>query len=74
MCVALPGRVVSIGEPTATSVPARVRYGDREPVDVDLVMVTDVAVGDYVIVHSGYAISRVLPDRAQATLDLLDPS
>jgi hydrogenase expression/formation protein HypC len=39
--------------------------------DVDLIMVPDVAVGDYVVVHSGYAIEVIPSDRALETMRLL---
>lgn len=58
MCVALPGKVVWIGDRSETSTPGRLDLGDREA-DVDLVMVPDVQMGDYVIAHSGYAIRIV---------------
>ena len=58
MCVAIPGRVVSIGEPTPALVPAEVEFPGRT-MTVNLVMVPEAAVGDHVIVHSGYAIRVV---------------
>lgn len=70
MCVAIPGRVVSIGEPGAASIPARVSIQGVERI-VDLVMVPDAAVGDYVVAHSGYAIEVVPAERAIETLRLL---
>lgn len=72
MCVALPGKVVWVGESTGISVPGRVVYGEGKPAEVDLAMVSGVKVGDYVIVHSGYAISRVDRARAEQTLELFD--
>lgn len=55
MCVAVPGRIVSIGEPSTALVPAEVVFPDRT-LDVNLIMVPEAVVGDKVIVHSGYAI------------------
>lgn len=69
MCVAVPGRVIRIGEPTAASVPATVTIVDTER-DVDLVMVPEATVGDYVVVHSGYAIDVIPRERAIETLAL----
>ena len=42
--------------------------------DSDLMLVQDqaLAVGDFVIVHVGYALQRLEPDDAQATWRLLD--
>jgi hydrogenase expression/formation protein HypC len=70
MCVAIPGRVVSIGEPTAASIPGRVSIIDTER-DIDLVMVPDAVIGDYVVIHSGYALELIPRDRAVETLALL---
>lgn len=70
MCVALPGRVVSIEAPEGPSRPATVRFGEATR-RVDLAMVPDAAVGDFVIVHSGFAISRVTAAEARHTESLL---
>ena len=35
-----------------------------------MALVPEVAIGDYVIVHVGYALSRLDPDEAQRTLAL----
>ena len=69
MCVAVPGRVIRIGEPTDVSVPATVAIVDTER-DVDLIMVPEATVGDYVVVHSGYAIEVIPRERALETLVL----
>lgn len=60
MCLALTGRVVAIGEGSAASLPGVIELpqGRRE---VELIMTPEVEVGDYVVIHSGYAI-RVVPD------------
>ena len=48
--------------------PRSVTDGER---DVDLIMVPDVSIGDYVVVHSGYAIDVIPRDRAVETIRLL---
>jgi len=65
MCLAIPALVVKRLE------------GDDALIDlggvrksVSLALVPDAAEGDYVIVHVGYAISRLDPDEAQKTLAL----
>lgn len=65
MCVALPGLVVGVGPSTAVSTPGTIRIGDVER-PVELFLVPGTAPGDYVIVHSGYAIRRLSPDEAAA--------
>ncbi|MGD2102105.1 MAG: HypC/HybG/HupF family hydrogenase formation chaperone [Acidimicrobiia bacterium] len=71
MCVAVPCRIESIVSGDGPSRPARVSLPDGSIADVDLMMVPDADVGDYVITHSGYAISRVAESSASATLGLL---
>jgi hydrogenase expression/formation protein HypC len=65
MCLALPVRVIErVGESEAI-----VDLGGiRKP--ISLALVDDVAVGDYVILHVGYALSRLDPDEAEKTLAL----
>ena len=64
MCVAVPGRVVSIGSQTPGAVLGRVEFGDRTLM-VNLIMLPDIEVGDHVLVHSGYAI-RTVPSEVAA--------
>jgi hydrogenase expression/formation protein HypC len=65
MCLALPGRIVSITEPQS---PAELRMGrvDFHGVirEVCLACVPAARVGDYVMVHAGLAIAVV--DEAEA--------
>lgn len=67
MCLAIPVRV------------SRILDDDRAIIDIDgvqkeisLELVDDVAEGDYVIMHVGYALGRLDPVEAQKTLDLLN--
>ena len=66
MCLAIPARVVELqGNDTAIVDLGGVRK------DVSLVLVEDVAVGDYVIVHVGYALTRLDPEEAEKTLAVM---
>lgn len=65
MCLAVPAQVVEL------------RDGDLAVVDlagvrkeISLALVDDVAVGDYVIVHVGYALNKIDAEEAAATLAL----
>ena len=64
MCLAIPALV--------TQLQAEEAIIDAGGVDkrVSLALVPEAAVGDYVIVHAGYAISRLDPEEAQRTLAL----
>lgn len=63
MCLAIPARVVEIGEADLARVDLA---GVRK--EISLALVDGVAVGDYVIVHVGYALQRLDPEEAERTL------
>lgn len=66
MCLAIPAEVISIHEDgTATVSLGGLRQG------ISLALVEGVTVGDYVIVHTGFALSRLDPEEAKKTLTLL---
>ncbi|MGF1455720.1 MAG: HypC/HybG/HupF family hydrogenase formation chaperone [Alphaproteobacteria bacterium] len=65
MCLALPGEVVRIEGETATV------DVDGVQVPVSLAFLDDVAPGDMVIVHVGYALSKVDPDLAAEQIALM---
>lgn len=75
MCLAIPARVVALPAPDV----ARIDLGGVRK-DISLALVEDVHVGDYVIVHVGYALTRLDPEEAERTLammaeaGLLDPA
>jgi hydrogenase expression/formation protein HypC len=52
MCLAVPAEVLSLTEDVAT---VSVEGAQR---DVNVSLVEDVAVGDYVLVHAGFALQR----------------
>ena len=65
MCLAIPAQVVEL------------RDGDNAVVDlagvrkeISLSLVDGVAIGDYVIVHVGYALNKLDPEEAEQTLKL----
>ena len=65
MCVALPVRIVELRENELGTVDLG---GVRR--EISLAMVDDVQVGDYVIVHVGYALSKLDTEEAERTLRL----
>lgn len=66
MCLAVPGRVESIRDDRGLRM-GRVNFGGVVK-DVCLDYVPDVAVGDYTIVHVGFAISKIDESAARDTL------
>ena len=63
MCLAIPGKVASISGEDPVWRTGKVDFGGVLK-DVSLAYVPEVQVGDYVIVHVGFALSRV--DEAEA--------
>ncbi len=68
MCLAIPMQITRLDGDTAR---AASRGIER---DIDLMLIQDQAlvVGDFVIVHVGYALQRLDPEDALATWRLLD--
>lgn len=69
MCLAIPAQILEV------------KNGDQAVVelsgvrrDISLALVDNAAVGDYVIVHVGYALSRIDPEEAQKTLRVMAAS
>lgn len=65
MCLAIPARVVEM--PAADT--AIVELGGVRKA-ISLALVEDVAVGDYVIVHVGFALNKLNAEEAEKTLAL----
>lgn len=65
MCLAIPALVVEVGADEMAVVELA---GVRKQVSLSLV--EEVSVGDYVIVHVGYALQRLDADEAAQTLAL----
>ena len=65
MCLALPARVVAIHDDGS----ATVTLGGLKKA-ISLALVEGVAEGDYVVVHTGFAISRLDTEEAERTLAL----
>ena len=64
MCLAIPAKVVSIADNKA-----KVDFGEGVLREVDITLV-NVKVGEYVLVHAGYAIQVLSAEEAEETLRL----
>ena len=67
MCLAIPGQIV------------QVTGGDKATVDmhgnrfsISLALTPEAHVGDWVLVHAGFAITKITPEDARETWELLD--
>jgi len=65
MCLGIPGLIVKITGETATVDVA----GTRK--DASLALMEKAEVGDYVIIHAGFAIEKVDTKRAEETLRMI---
>ena len=71
MCLAVPGKIESIDETDALMRPARVSFGGVTR-SVSLAYTPDAQIGDYVVVHVGFAISRLNEHEAQRIFKTLE--
>jgi hydrogenase expression/formation protein HypC len=69
MCLGIPGRVVEIRNDGGLPM-GKVDFGGVRK-DACFAYIPEVQLGDYVIIHVGFAISRVDEDEALKTLDIL---
>lgn len=66
MCLAVPGKITKIREEMGTRM-ATIDF-DGVTKDICLAYLPDIGVGDYAIVHVGFAISRIDEESALETL------
>lgn len=66
MCLGIPAEVTKLlpDEMAVASI-------DGVSKEVSVVLIEDLAVGDYVIIHVGYALTKIDPDEARRTLELM---
>jgi hydrogenase expression/formation protein HypC len=65
VCLGIPGKVIEIEKDVA-----KVDVGGLLR-DVSLDLCPDVSVGEYVLIHTGFAIQKVDEEEAKETLELL---
>jgi hydrogenase expression/formation protein HypC len=70
MCLGVPGKILSVEQNALGMAMGKVSFGGVTK-EVCLAYLPDVGVGEYVIVHVGFAISRISEEEAQETFRLL---
>ena len=67
MCLAIPGQIVqqTVGNKATVDM-----HGNR--FSISLVLTPEAHVGDWVLVHAGFAITKITPEDARETWALLD--
>jgi hydrogenase expression/formation protein HypC len=68
MCLAIPGKILSVAGEDPLQRMGRVSFGGIVK-EVNLAFVPEANAGDYVIVHVGLALSTVDQEEAERTLD-----
>jgi len=71
MCLAIPGKIVDIGPREDEMIMGKVSFGGLEK-EVCLSYVPDAKIGDYVIVHVGFALNKIDDDEARRVFDYLE--
>jgi hydrogenase expression/formation protein HypC len=70
MCLAIPGKILSLVNEDPLTRTGKVSFGGVVK-EVNLAYVPEAAVGDYVIVHVGFAISKIDEAEAQQVFEYL---
>ncbi|TLX75735.1 HypC/HybG/HupF family hydrogenase formation chaperone [Labilibacter sediminis] len=66
MCLSIPAKIISIEGNKAEVSIGNVKYS------AGLQMVDDVKIGDYVLLHAGFAIQKIDEEEAKLTLKIFD--
>jgi len=64
MCLGIPAKIISIQDNMA-----RVSVGGTE-YDADISMLDELKTGDYVLVHTGFALEKIDEEEARKTLEV----
>ena len=70
MCLAIPGKIVSIDESNNELKMAKVNFGGVMK-DICIQWVSDVQIGDYVLAHVGFALNKIDQKDAEETIEIL---
>jgi hydrogenase expression/formation protein HypC len=71
MCLAVPGKIISITDREPTTRRGRVRFGDVVK-EINLSFVPKAEIGEYVLVHVGFALTTIHEEEAQRVFDYLE--
>lgn len=68
MCLAVPGQIVSLTDSPSGHLMGRINFGGVVK-EVSLAFTPEATIGDYVLVHAGFAISVLDEDEARGALE-----
>lgn len=66
MCLAIPGEIITIDKANDSAV---VAVGEVKKT-VSLALVEEISIGDFVLIHVGFALEKLNPEEAEKTLAL----
>ncbi|MGV7218723.1 HypC/HybG/HupF family hydrogenase formation chaperone [Bradyrhizobium sp. UFLA05-112] len=66
MCLAIPAEITKLLADDMAVVSI-----DGVSKAISVALIEDIAIGEYVIIHVGYALTKIDPEEARRTLDLL---
>ena len=67
MCLAVPAEIIAL-EPDDTAVASIGGIKKR----ISVALLEEIAIGDFVLIHVGYALHRLSPAEAERTLQLME--
>ncbi len=70
MCLGVPGQIVEFLDPTHHLARAEIS-GVRRAINVGLLVPDGLEIGDWVLIHVGFALSKIDEEEARRTLDFL---
>lgn len=70
MCLGVPGQIVEFLDPTRHLATAEIS-GVRRAINVGLLIPDGLEIGDWVLIHVGFALSRIDEDEARRTTEFL---
>ncbi|NDV20722.1 HypC/HybG/HupF family hydrogenase formation chaperone [Pseudodesulfovibrio sp. JC047] len=68
MCLAIPAEILEINDGVAT---CKVGEGNTTVPASIMLLDEDVTIGDYIIIHAGFALRKLDPKEAEETLQIL---
>lgn len=71
MCLGVPGQIVEFLDPTHHLARAEIS-GVRRAINVGLLVPDGLEIGDWVLIHVGFALSKIDEDEARRTLAFLE--
>ena len=70
MCLAVPGKIVSIDDSNPELRMAKVNFGGIMK-DICIQWLDDIKIGDYVLAHVGFALNKIDEKDAEETIEIL---